>query len=143
MDKSDNIISLKTRKSLEKSLERMNTIEPAGQSVLQRLPSNINVAQLLAKLETEASISKLSHLRDNADKQELQRQCANDLLNRAWGMPAQSVQVTTETRTHLDPIVVEATTTLINAQKYLSMPISEWPDEVRNFFNINEDDVGG
>lgn len=142
MDKSDNIIPLKTRKTLEKSLERMNKIEPQGQSVLQRLPANINIAQLLSKLETEASIAKLVELRDGADKQELQRQCANDLLNRAWGMPAQSVQVTSETRTALDPIIIEATTSLLDAQKYLSLPIEEWPESVKVFFGIcDEGDV--
>ena len=141
MDKYDNIISIKTRKTLEKSLEKLDSIEPKGQSVLQRMPSSINVAQILAKIETQKSIAKLVELRDGADKQELQRQCANDLLNRAWGLPAQSVQITSETRTHLDPVVIEATSSLLDAQKYLSLPLEEWPDEAKSYFGLDEENM--
>jgi hypothetical protein len=134
------IIPIKNQKMLEKSLKRLSTLESDGQSVLTRLPQSVNIAQLLAKLETEKSIKKLAHLRDNAEKEEVQRGCANDLLNRAWGLPAQSIMVTNETRTSIDETVVDATNLLVKAQYYISKPVEEWPDDVKEYFGVANSD---
>lgn len=138
METKGELLPLKTKKIIEKSIKKMSSVEPCGQSVLQKVPSTVNVAQILAKLETEKSIQRLAYLRDNAQNESVQRGCANDILNRAWGMPAQSIQVTSDVSSDLSPIVLEVTDLLIKAQSYLDQPIETWPEDVKNYFKVED-----
>ena len=119
--------------------EQKNAI-PSVSPTAYNLPVNFNLAEYLAKLETERSVQTLVELRDdNEQPGNVRRGAANDLLNRGWGVPAQTINVnrTDISLKELPEAVQQHTDLLILSQKYVGkVPIEEWPAEIREFMNI-------
>lgn len=114
--------------------------DPATQPTIYNLTVDFNVAEYLAKLETEKSIKTLVELRDDDEQPgAVRRSCANDLLNRGWGSPAQTIQVSrTEIKEQEIPKAVQDhTSLLLESQKYIGkVPIEEWPEHIREFMGL-------
>lgn len=137
--KKEESINLASKAGVQKALERAGSSEEITKLTQMKIPANVNLAELMAKLHVKEVMEELVRLSKSARSEEVRRKAANDILNRAYGLPAQSIQLTSSPSQPVPEEVREATDILIRAQQYVGVvPVSDWPDDVRQFFNIVE-----
>jgi hypothetical protein len=135
--KKEESINLASKAGVQKALERATSPEEVVKLTQVKIPANVNLAELMAKLHVKEVMEELVRLSKNARSEEVRRKAANDILNRAYGLPPQSIQLTSAPSQPVPDEVREATDILVRAQQYVGVvPVSDWPEDVRQFFNI-------
>lgn len=130
--------NLNKESDMEKALEEATSEGTVIKLTHGKLPANVNLAELIAKLHVKEAMDGLVHLAKTAENEETRRKAMNDIVNRAYGLPAQSVQISRGHEVPLPESVRQATDILLKAQYYVDnhIDLSEWPADVKNLFNI-------
>lgn len=127
----------KTVKDIVSSAD--TSIKPIPKQVMA-LPVKFNLAEFLAKLETENSIKTLIKLRDSEEEPgAVRRGCANDLLNRGHGTPAATVHFFDETKNNviMPEEIQQYNSILFEVSQYVGkIPYNEWPDHIKEFMGV-------
>jgi len=134
--------NLNKKADVEKALAKVSSTEAVINLTQTKLPANVNLAELIAKLHVKEVMDELVNLAKNAENEETRRKASNDILNRAYGMPAQSVQVSGGMGAPLPEEVREATNLLLKAQYYIDnhIDVKNWPQDVKDYFNVVEEE---
>ena len=141
----------KFRQKIEKSLEvsektgEMEVFEKnvrlSAEKLITLLPNSVNRAKLVAQIYSGKAFDTLIALmEDETIHPEIRRKCANDLLNRGYGLPEQNIKTLNVGATiDLPPETFRVTDLSIEASRYVEngIPSSEWPLEIREYFGIN------
>ncbi len=127
---------------LDKKIEKeIKAVDPIVPPVTYNLPVNFNLAEYLAKLETKRSIEVLVELRDDEEQPgSVRRSAATDILNRGWGVPAQTVNINRADIqiSEIPQAIQQHTNVLMLSQEYVGkVPVEEWPEEVKKLMGFS------
>ena len=119
-------------------------IKQSAEKLIALLPNSINRAKLVAQVYSGKAFDVLiSLMEDEMIHPEIRRKCANDLLNRGWGLPEQQIRsVSVNAAIEIPPETFVNTDISLQANAFVEsgVPSDQWPDEVKHYFGLSEGD---
>lgn len=143
----------KIKKNIEKASDDMEVNEKlpvkegdfatSAEKLVALLPNNINKAKLIAQIYSGKAFDTLVEIMcDDSIPPDIRRKCANDLLNRGYGMPEQNIKsINVGATVEIPPETFTMTDVSIEANAYIEsgVPSSEWPSHIKRHFGILEE----